>query len=195
MKTKKIVLILFIAVVIAQLFVPAKMILNNEDILNTGKIYKFKTAPIDPSDPFRGKYINLNFEENRFNYKKENNWVRNEDIFVVINTNKDGFATITNVVKEKPLNNNVDFIEAKVQYIYTNENDTHITIKYPFDRFYMEESKAKNAEDAYREYLKDKNNITYALVAIKNGQTVLKDVFINEKNMKTIVEEIINENN
>ena len=51
----KILLSVFILVALVQLFVPAKMILDREDILDMGKEYKFKTEPIDPNDPFRGK--------------------------------------------------------------------------------------------------------------------------------------------
>ena len=63
MKTIHIFLI-FLAVVLVQLVVPAKMIFDKEVILKTGTIYKFKTQPIDPSDPFRGKYVTLNYELN-----------------------------------------------------------------------------------------------------------------------------------
>lgn len=54
MTNKKTLLSVFILVAIVQLYVPAKMILDREDILDTGKEYKFKTEPIDPNDPFRG---------------------------------------------------------------------------------------------------------------------------------------------
>ena len=55
-------LILLLLLVCLQLFVPAKMIYDHEAILNKGKVFKFKTAPVDPSDPIRGKYITLQFE-------------------------------------------------------------------------------------------------------------------------------------
>ena len=50
----------------------------------------------------------------------------------------------------------------------------------PFNRFYMEETKAKPAEDSYRKAHRDSlpSNI-YASVYIKNGEAVLKDVIID----------------
>jgi hypothetical protein len=47
----------------------------------------------------------------------------------------------------------------------------------------MEETKAKPAEDIYRKYNRRRNtlNQSYALVAVKNGKAVLKDVYINDK--------------
>ncbi|MBD3630845.1 GDYXXLXY domain-containing protein [Cyclobacterium sp.] len=59
MANKKIVLPVFVLIALLQLYLPAKMILDREDILHKGKEYKFKTQPIDPNDPFRGKFIAL----------------------------------------------------------------------------------------------------------------------------------------
>lgn len=52
--------------VAVQLVVPASMIYNAEAIIAKGTEYKFITTPIDPTDPFRGKYITLSYRENRF---------------------------------------------------------------------------------------------------------------------------------
>lgn len=178
MKNKKIVFVIFIIVMAAQLIVPAKMILNQERILKTGTAFKFKTAPVDPSDPFRGKYIQLNFEEDKFEIKNKDNWTRNEEVYAIIANNDSGYATIKNVVKEKPLSE-IPFITTKVKYINFYGKTKNITIEYPFERFYMEEFKAKPAEDAYRDSFKKENTTTYALVYIKNGVAVLDNVFIN----------------
>ncbi|WP_372746450.1 GDYXXLXY domain-containing protein [Lutibacter sp.] len=178
MKNKTLLISLFIVVAFMQLFVPAKMILTQESILKTGTAFKFKTTPIDPSDPFRGKYIDLNFEENKFKIQNKKDWVLNEDIYVLIENNNQGFAVIKDVVKEKP-SSEINFIKAKVQYIQSYKTIKNITIEYPFQRFYMEESKAKEAENLHREALKNEYTTTYALVYLKNGEAVLKNVFIN----------------
>ncbi|MBA4241981.1 MAG: GDYXXLXY protein, partial [Sphingobacteriaceae bacterium] len=52
MANKKLLLVTFCVVALIQLYVPAKMIFDSEDILTTGKEFKFKTEPIDPNDPF-----------------------------------------------------------------------------------------------------------------------------------------------
>ncbi|HMB62545.1 MAG TPA: hypothetical protein VKN36_05700, partial [Eudoraea sp.] len=58
---------------------------------------------------------------------------------------------------------------------------------YPFDRFYMEESKANEAELTYRQSQRDTSKITYALVRIKNGEAVLKDVMIDGISIRELV--------
>jgi uncharacterized membrane-anchored protein len=185
MNSKKILFTAFILVALVQLYVPAKMILDKEIVLETGKEYKFKTAPIDPSDPFRGKYITLNYKENSVEIPNEQDWMRGEIIYVSLISDIAGFAKVKSVSKEKPTEND-DFIKAKVSFI-TGDGSNKLTIDYPFDRYYMEESKAYDAEITYRQSQLDTNQITYALVSIKNGDAVLKDVKINGTSLRDIV--------
>ena len=62
-----------------------------------------------------------------------------------------------------------------------------LAIDYPFDRYYMEESKAYDAELTYRKSQLDTSQIAYALVSIKDGEAVLKDVLINGVSIREIV--------
>jgi len=187
MNNKKIILPVFIIIALVQLYVPASMIFNKEKVLETGAVYKFKTEPIDPNDPFRGKYIILNFERNTFQVENTEDWTRGEYIYVYLTQGSDGFARINSITKEK-LTDNQDFIKTKVKYIASDSTNT-ITVEYPFNRFYMEESKAYEAEVVYRQSQVDTTNLTYALVSIKNGDAVLKDVLINETPIREIVKE------
>ena len=175
MDKKKIIFIVFIIVALVQIYVPAKMILDREDILKTGTEFRFKTAPVDPNDPFRGKFIRLNFEETEIDV--EDDWVHDETVYISLSTDDDGFAKIQSASKEKPIDSK-DYVKAKVAGFYVAGN-TKLTIEYPFDRFYMEESKAGGAEVSYRKSQSDTNQVTWALVSIKEGETVLTDVLID----------------
>lgn len=192
MNSKKIILPVFILIALVQLYVPAKMIWNREEIIETGIEYKFKTAPVDPNDPFRGKYITLSYDENTVEIKNEKDWKRGEEIYVYFTTDHDGFAKIKSVLKEKPTNNQ-DFLKAKVRFV-SGDSSNKLTIDYPFDRFYMEESKAYDAELTYRQTQIDTSKITYALVSIKNGEAVLKDILIDGTSIREIVKSNREEN-
>lgn len=185
MINKKILLPVFILVALLQLFVPAKIILDREDILDKGKEYKFKTEPIDPNDPFRGKYITLRYEEDMIEIQNEADWIRGEIIYVFLTTDNKGFAKIQSISKENPTNNQ-DFLKTTVSYV-TGNGSNKLTIDYPFDRYYMEESKAYDAELTYRESQLDTSQIAYSLVSIKDGEAVLKDVLINGISIREIV--------
>jgi uncharacterized membrane-anchored protein len=177
MDKKKIIFTLFIVVVLVQIYVPAKMILNREDILKTGTEFRFKTAPVDPNDPFRGKFINLHFEETEIDIENESDWVYNETIYVIIEADDEGFARIQSVSKEEPFGNK-DYVKVKAGYVSGN-GEKKLSIDYPFNRFYMEESKAGAAEVSYRKSQVDTNQVTWALVSVKEGEAVLKDVLID----------------
>ncbi|PZR23187.1 MAG: hypothetical protein DI539_03605 [Flavobacterium psychrophilum] len=182
MKTKNI-LIAFALTALAQLAIPLKMVYDSEMTEREGTEYKFRTAPIDPSDPFRGKYIVLNYDIDVIP-TKDSTWVSNEEIYVSLGTDDKGFARINNVSREEPETG--DYIATKVDYYYDYNKSLHIVL--PFDRYYMEESKAYDAEVAYRKYSSnEKAKPAYAVVAVKDGDAVLKDVIIDGMPIKDYV--------
>lgn len=186
MNSKKILLTAFILVAIVQLAIPGKMIWDREKILETGKDFKFETAPVDPSDPFRGKYIVLDYKENSFDVESTKEWIDGTNVYVILKTDTKGFAKIDDVSSEKPTAD-LDFVEVKVDYVIDGSSK-RLFISYPFDRFYMEESKAYPAEQAYVKSQLDSTKTTYALVSIKNGDAVLKDVLIDGIPIRDVVE-------
>ncbi len=175
---KKIIVGIFVAVCLVQLYVPAKMILDREVILETGKAYKFKMAPVDPYDAFRGKYISLSFEENQFVWNDTSQVLGTEALYVTIANDTTGYARIEDVSFTVPEAGN-DYIQASAAYVTNINNRQTLQIAYPFDRYYMEETKAPVAETVYREALRDSTKTAYAIVRIKDGEAVLQDVMID----------------
>ncbi|WP_027395363.1 GDYXXLXY domain-containing protein [Aquimarina latercula] len=175
--------ILFIVIALAQIFVPIHMIVNNEDVLISGTEYKFKTRPVDPTDPFRGKYITLQYEMNHFD-TKDTTYVVGEEIYVYLKNDNEGFAEASQISKV-PVKTEKDYVTARVTYYYNGQ----VNFQLPFNTYYMEETKAYDAEVAYVEANRDSlsNNI-YALVYIKDDHVVLKDVLIDDIPIKEYVE-------
>lgn len=176
---------LFLLVALAQLYVPAKMVWDKETLWAEGKEYKFKVAPVDPNDPFRGKYITLSYEATRYESSNAEEWSRGEPIYVTLLEDSEDFALIKEVFRFPPTGAQ-NFVEAKVRR--WSSSSSIVFIEYPFDRFYMEESKAYDAELAYREMLRDSMQVAYALVNVKQGEAVLKDVLIDGVPIQQVVE-------
>ena len=162
---------------LVQIYIPASMIFSAENVLTEGVEFKFKTAPIDPTDPFRGKYVDLSFEATSQRVSNAVDWNYGEAVFVTLGTDENGFAKIQSLSKVEPVDSE-NYVKASINYV-SGDSSAHVTIDYPFNRFYMEESKAYDAEQAYRESALDSMQITYALVAVKKGQAVIKEVFVN----------------
>ena len=175
-------LIGFGIMVLLQLVIPAKMVIQSEDTLARGSVFKFKTAPVDPTDPFRGKYVTLSFEANSFGVY-DAGWQAGQDVFVLLEQDEDGYAQIQDVSKDR-FSYSPYYVKAKVRS-YSSEK---ITIQYPFDRFYMEESKALPAEKLYRQMTRATDKTAFAVVSVLDGKAVLKDVQIDGESLKTLVE-------
>lgn len=191
---KKYLFSIFILIAIIQLGIPIKSIYDQEDIIKNGKEFKFQTAPVDPNDPFRGKYIALNFKEDTINVSPWEKWKQNDEVYASLEEDDNGFVNLIGISRSIP-ENQKHYILVKIQNIkntmdeYNNVTNVRLQILYPFDRYYMEESKAKAAENLYRESNANQKTLTYAIVNIKNGDATLRDVMIDGVSIKELVEE------
>ncbi|MGC3943988.1 MAG: GDYXXLXY domain-containing protein [Chryseolinea sp.] len=142
---------------------------------------KFRTQPIDPSDPFRGKYITLNFIAD-YGYDTAQ-WSSGENVDVVFGTDSAGFAVARELTRSEPEG---PYLKTTIYYV---ESDSIVHFNLPFDRFYMEESKALPAEQYYNESTRDSSSVCYGEVRIGRGNAVITDVFINDRSIVELVKE------
>lgn len=182
MKNKQWLFILFGLMVIAQLFVPISMIFQSNIVLKNGTEFKFKLQPIDPSDPFRGEYVVLNFTDNTYVPATTEIWQNETLVYVIIENNESGYAYIADVRKKKPTETS-NYLTLPINYVEEN----YLQFNFPFDRFYMSENKAQKAEDLYIENLRDSSSINYAIVSIKDGKSVIKDIQVNGVSLVELV--------
>jgi uncharacterized membrane-anchored protein len=174
----------FILMVVLQWFVPSRMIFYKERIITIGKEFRFRTEPFDPYDAFRGKYVYLTFNQTSIQLKDSVDWKEGDMIFGLLSTDSSGFAHVTSLTKEEP-SENVDYLTVTAGYVY-QDSVTSVTFSYPFDRFYMEESKASTADEAYHVALGDTSKVTYAKVRIHKGEGVILDVYIDGMPLKEV---------
>lgn len=184
MDRKKIIILAFASMVLAQFYVPFSMIMESEDILSEGTPYKFRTAPIDPNDPFRGKYITLEFKDNTCDLKNDSSWEEGEKVYCVLE-NKNGFAHLNSLNRTKPIDK--DYLYLRISYVVTIGDAQIASLVLPFNKYYMEESKAYAAEKIYRERQLDTIKTTYALVYVKDGIGRLSDVMIGDSSIRDMV--------
>jgi len=167
---------LFVLLALLQLSFPGKLVFDSNKVLWLGTELKFETRPVDPADPFRGRYVALNFAANQFEKKAADSWKRNDRVFVLLDRDAQGFARIKGLSAVRPAANEL-FVKARITYLYDNQ----ITVYYPFSKFFMEESKAPEAERIYREAGEG-----YALVKVYQGEAVLQDVVVKGKSLNEL---------
>lgn len=187
MNNKNISLIAFIALAIIQLAIPSWMMLHREGIKSGGKEYRFKCRPIDPNDPFRGKYVTLGFdaEDVLLSTTTNNNWKYGDLAYALLSKDADGYAIVTDLKQNPPTSG--DFIQV---YLNGSVFEKRVRIRFPFNRYYMEESKAPKAERLYWESLQTAEVV--ALVNVRNGDAVLKKVLIDGVPIEDAVERMAN---
>lgn len=156
-----------------QLAVPASMIGKREAALRTGAPYRFKTRPVDPHDPFRGRYVALQFEQDIAKLDCEQ-VERGQKLYVEVTAGDDGFARLGKASKSRPESG--DYIKVRAKY-ETGGGTVNVTL--PFDRYYMNESKASEAEAAYRVTNRGTNRNTFALVKVLDGMAVTEGLYID----------------
>lgn len=167
----------------AQIILPCLQIVGFEDVLSSGVAYKFKTAPVDPNDPFRGKYISLAFKCNIIAVNQsKHKYMYGQKVYSTIGKDSEGFATITSISLVPP-QNKVDYFQSEIVGL----DSPRVTLSFPFDKFYMEETKAPQAEVIYRKASIDTNQFAYALVRIKDGKALIQDVYINSKSLSQLL--------
>lgn len=177
---------LFTLMVIVQWFIPLRTVFLQDAVVAEGKTYRFKTQPIDPSDPFRGKYITLRFEADMLEIDTAMRWSMGETVYLTLEEDDEGFAKISDISRLPPENTGA-FIRAETGYVF---DEGQMRLEFPFSRFYVEESKASQAEQAYWGAASDTTQVAYAEVAVRSGNASLVDVKINGRSIVTIVEEM-----
>ncbi|WP_082106828.1 GDYXXLXY domain-containing protein [Kordia zhangzhouensis] len=180
---KTYIYLLFSIMVIAQIAVAGQIVYKYERTIASNNMYKFKTAPIDPNDPFRGKYIALRYEINSF-ATTDDDWEYDQKAYVYISKDEDGFAVLETVSKTLLPNTDFDYIEVDNLNYYSGK----VHFELPFNRYYMEESKAYDAETLAREAQRgDAPATVYAVVHIENNLHVLIDIVVNGVSIKEAV--------
>jgi uncharacterized membrane-anchored protein len=173
MNRRQALLGIFAAVAALQIAVPLSMIAKREITLREGVPFKFRTAPVDPYDAFRGRYVSLQVEAAHHHMANAGMFERGQRVYAQLETDKDGFALIRKVVAGRPAEG--DFIQARVQYA----SGTNLSLKCPFDRYYLPEKIAPEAERAYWSNSNRTNRNAYSLVRVRSGFAALEDLIVD----------------
>ncbi len=186
--------ILMVILVAAQFAVPFSRIQSKEKILREGKVFRFLTRPIDPADPFRGRYVQLGYQHDHIPCSDESSIELGYGarMYALIETGEDGFAYFSRWRADKP--DDGDYLETRYQGRYRQWNQARnkseykgLRIDIPFDRFYMDEAKAPRAEALARNAARTTN--CWAKVRILEGKAVIEDVFVDGQSLRVLAAE------
>ena len=172
---KKVTIALFVFLVLIQLAVPAVMISKRELTLRNGEKFKFATAPIDPYDAFRGRYVHLNFAVSEVPLPSGLDIEHGEWVYAHLQKDRNDFAQITNLTTTPPSERS--YLKVKVRYI--NRSKKEVNLDFSFDRYYLEEDVAQMAEKYYQQLTRKQQLASYAIVRVDDGFAVLEELYLD----------------
>lgn len=177
---RKIILSIFIIATIFQLIVLGSSVVRYENILSTGKVWKFEIQPVDPYDILRGRYVRLGFKKQEAKASSDLSNLQSYyrvNGFVILETNDEGFTQPKLATSEQP-DETDSWIKCQLTKNYKNINT--VRVNYPFDRFFMNEKLAPEADKLLRRNSDImKNNQVYITVRLKDGIGIIENLFID----------------
>lgn len=177
---------LFIAVALVQIGTSLSMIVKRESVLQRGEQFKFKVAPVDPYDAFRGRYVALRLMEDKAPVPESINLDYGQRVFAHIAVDEEGFAKFSKVTTFRP--HGERYIETRVFSSLVGEGQ--VLLDLPIDRYYMEEKKAPLAERVYRRHTRKGIEDAYVLVRVKDGLAVIEALYVGGKRIEEAVGDI-----
>ncbi|HEX4639283.1 MAG TPA: GDYXXLXY domain-containing protein [Chthoniobacterales bacterium] len=175
MKTSRIVI--FILVAAAQLAVPASVVWKRGRTLAYGRVWKFKTEPVDPIDAIRGRYVALRMAAEKAKATPEP-LIKGDpaaSVFVILKEDPEGFAQVDQISTDRMSGDNV--IEVENGYW----SDGWQRVRFPFDKLWVAEKIAPQAEQAYRDNSRRGKENAFVTVRVRNGDAALEQLYIDNQ--------------
>jgi len=169
MKNKKIIFGIFAVVI---LLIPLYIIMSSESILENGHLHKIRLRGYDPFDPFRGKFLRLNYDNN---IPCDVAVEKGKDAFVLLEKDSMGFSYFAFAQAEKP--DHDDYIQAEL--LYVADGFTSIKID-NLTKYFINEDKAQEAERVVQGFTRERPNDIYVAIRVLDGEARLQDIFVEE---------------
>ena len=151
------------------------MVWHWEDILQKGKQCIWVTAPVDPYDALRGRYVALRFKEMQGPILGNEQLNLGQTAYAMIAEDQNGYAFISSISAYRQEGEENSYLKIKVSYVQDN-NIVHFVL--PFKRYYMQEDLAPIAEQAYG---KSAGKEAIATVRVKDGYGVVEELYIGDQ--------------
>jgi hypothetical protein len=175
-------LALWIVLAVAQLALPAWTIVGEERILRQGRQIKLQTRPVDPADVFRGRYVALGFAVEEVPRALVRGEFQHGDTgYLELREGPNGFAEVVALHKEMPEGELV--LRGEVNFL-TPET---VGIQLPFDRYYMDEHDAPQAEAVYRERALDEPQESFVLLRVLRGRAAIEELYVGGKPVRDLL--------
>ncbi len=172
--------IVFSVTVLAQWAAPVFQIWTHEQVLMKGTIIKLKCSAPDPYDPLRGRFLAVRPEQTEASLPEGLKLASGSQVYITLTPGADGISTITGLSLDPPRQGTFLRVHARSSY------DNKARITWPFDRFYINEKLAPEADRWFAENIRSTQGII-AEVRVYQGRAVLADLILDDKRFREIL--------
>ncbi len=160
------------------------MVFRYQDVLANGTRYRFRCEPVDPSDAFRGKYVQLRFSQQEVEHSDTNSdFKTGQSVYAYLRVDSAGYAHVSKISVLG--NSQNDNFSTKIEYVSTYSGTR---IYFPFERYYMNEKTAPMAEKAYRH--EARIDSVYLDVRVYHGKAVTEELYMNGMPVREYLEKL-----
>lgn len=142
--------------------------------LTHGRVWKLKTAPVDPEDAVRGRYVMLRFDAED-KYRQPEQLKSADYIYAVLKEDADGFAVIDHLSPSPTPADSAMKVEPGGYW------DGQQRVMFPFRYFWLSEKRAPAAEKAYWENSKRGQQNAFVTIRVRNGDAALEQLYVDNK--------------
>lgn len=183
---------IFGIVMLLYLWYPYTMIQGQEEILQEGVAYRFKTRPIDPVDAFRGRYIILGYDNFDLDFPEgSDKFQYGQQVYATLAKDSEGYAYFSNLLTNAP---------ASGDYLSTtclNSRNGKMRLQVPenMNKYFLNESIAPEAERLYRQFNRVRENrdsvFVYVDARVLNGNILLDKVYFKGQTVEDYIRSAI----
>ena len=163
--------LVFAAVVLCQLGVPAWMILDRERTLRDGVRVKFRVEPLDPRDAVLGRHVRFKIPASEVALDEAAKTLFQVQAYGVLELDQEGFGRFT-AVRNEPPEAGV-YLRVRVR----REGKTGI-IRLPFDRYYLPEAVASEAGPGRKQALRSGKVDAHVTLRVHRGDGVIDGLYV-----------------
>jgi len=180
-------LAVFAVAAVAQWLLPLSGIWQHERVISRGTLVRIECAAPDPYDPLRGRYLAVRPAQSSVS-KPEGfpGGAGSVPVWATLEAGDDGLARIRSVSLEPVSGPTV--IPLTARWSGTTNGTDVISLEWPFDRFYLNERLAPDADKLVAERRRDGKR-TVAEVRLLDGQAVLTDVLLDGVSVRELVKQ------
>lgn len=182
---------LILALGLVQLAAAGWGVLGHERILERGEAWRFRIEPRDPADPFRGRYLALRFVENEVPISPGLDVDGTSWFYLPLGVGEGGFGELGPAAAEPPADGPFLRVSHRRVWELAGDDGGKLRIHLPFDRLYLEESRARRTDSLFRHWRQTEGlepPVVWAVVRVLDGRSALEDVMVDGRPIREVVD-------